>query len=59
MRLVLCLGDDSELAYISLDGLKFWARKNLDRVLHQLKCRISSRFLWIDAICIDQTNESE
>lgn len=45
---------------IQLNGLSFNVGKNLEEALRQLRPRVGeSRVLWIDAVCIDQTNTQE
>jgi hypothetical protein len=44
---------------ILLDGLTFTVTQNLHSALHHLRDRIFERVLWIDAICIDQSNKKE
>lgn len=44
---------------ISLGGQTFPVRENLWQALFHLRLEESSRLLWIDAICINQADESE
>jgi hypothetical protein len=44
---------------ISIDGVHFAVRPNLFHCLNELRLQIAIRTLWIDAICIDQTNIEE
>ncbi|KLU89562.1 hypothetical protein MAPG_08533 [Magnaporthiopsis poae ATCC 64411] len=45
---------------IQLNGLPFNVGKNLEEALRQLRPRVGlPRILWIDAVCIDQTNTQE
>lgn len=44
---------------ILLDGLTFTVTQNLHSALRHLRDRIFERVLWIDAICIDQSNMEE
>ncbi|KLU91979.1 hypothetical protein MAPG_10926 [Magnaporthiopsis poae ATCC 64411] len=55
-------GDQSPhtLKPLALNGLAFSVGKNLDAALRQLRPRTGSpRIMWIDAVCIDQTNDQE
>ncbi|KAF8847081.1 HET-domain-containing protein [Acephala macrosclerotiorum] len=52
-------GDPNELKDILLDGIKFRVTINLHAALNGLRCKNESRTLWIDAICIDQSNMRE
>jgi len=45
--------------WITLDGRRFWARKNLSRFLEYARRTRLSHWLWIDALCIDQANTRE
>jgi hypothetical protein len=44
---------------ISLDGIAFSVRKNLWSALYHLRQKKISRIMWIDALCIDQSNVLE
>lgn len=44
---------------ISLDGKDFLVTKNLQAALRQIRHQDEERVVWIDAICIDQTNIPE
>ncbi|KAF2120291.1 heterokaryon incompatibility protein-domain-containing protein [Lophiotrema nucula] len=44
---------------VTIDGKLMLVTTNLFRALQHLRCRNRDRILWIDAICIDQTNEKE
>ena len=52
-------GDPGITAAITVGGEEFLATKNLFDFLHSLRSPIADRFLWVDAICIDQTSEKE
>ncbi|KAF2167615.1 hypothetical protein M409DRAFT_54199 [Zasmidium cellare ATCC 36951] len=55
-------GSPPESHSIFLNGHRFPVRKNLWRFLHQARSRACSTLagsLWIDAICIDQSNDQE
>ncbi|KAF2832470.1 HET-domain-containing protein, partial [Ophiobolus disseminans] len=47
--------------WIFLNGRRFWIRENLWHFLRSArqKFHIRSEWLWIDALCIDQTNNDE
>ncbi|CAD6446784.1 578f0b2b-25d2-4097-b477-61c62db8bc09-CDS [Sclerotinia trifoliorum] len=45
--------------FILVNSCKFQIRKNLYDVLIQLRFVDKDRYLWIDALCIDQTNHLE
>lgn len=47
-------GDANLRRYISLDGRKFLVTRNLDIALRHLRYVHDERFLWIDALCINQ-----
>lgn len=44
---------------IVLDGVRFKVRRNLWCFLHQVRARGAGELLWIDALCIDQSNVLE
>jgi Heterokaryon incompatibility protein (HET) len=52
-------GDPNLTLSITLDGKSFQVTKNLAEALQCLTPTEESRFLWIDAICINQTDDSE
>jgi Heterokaryon incompatibility protein (HET) len=52
-------GDSSVTLPITLDGKPFYVTINLAEALHCLAPPEKSRFLWIDAICINQSDSSE
>jgi hypothetical protein len=52
-------GDSSLNSMIVLDGFPFLITKNLAAALQQLRLPFGERSVWIDAICIDQTNGAE
>jgi hypothetical protein len=41
------------------DGYCLWTTANVDVMLRHLRKAYDSRNLWIDALCIDQTDDSE
>jgi hypothetical protein len=52
-------GDGSITTSISVDEKMFQVRKNLESALRHLRQVKECRILWIDAICIDQSNLQE
>jgi hypothetical protein len=52
-------GDASNKRHITLDGFDVEVTENLAVALRSLRQRESARTLWIDAICINQTDNSE
>jgi hypothetical protein len=52
-------GDPNITLPITLDGKSFQVTKNLAEALQCLTVTDESRFLWVDAICINQTDDSE
>ncbi|KAH6673508.1 heterokaryon incompatibility protein-domain-containing protein [Halenospora varia] len=54
-----CWGDSAEAEHIELDGMEFMVRRNLFEYLKQRRESAASVMLWIDAICIDQSNIAE
>ncbi|KIW07671.1 uncharacterized protein PV09_01611 [Verruconis gallopava] len=52
-------GDPRIRAWIECDGKKLGVTPNLVDCLHQLRRRNESRFLWADAICINQEDLEE
>ena len=52
-------GDPNIVYYISLEGCQFGVASNLLSALLHLRQRDKPRILWIDAVCIDQTNSDE
>lgn len=44
---------------IILDGKRFWITDNLHSALQCLRLRDRDRYLWIDAICINQADKEE
>ncbi|QDS73470.1 hypothetical protein FKW77_008990 [Venturia effusa] len=44
---------------IALNGLSFHVRQNLWNFLHVAEYKYPNRWMWIDAICIDQDNMTE
>ncbi|KAK4122980.1 heterokaryon incompatibility, partial [Parathielavia appendiculata] len=49
-------GNDEALEHIILNGRRFRVRSNLWSCLY---CEPGRRYLWVDAICIDQSNHAE
>lgn len=41
------------------DGTRVWVTKNLDSALRRLRERHDARWLWADAVCINQENNDE
>lgn len=52
-------GDDRKLAEILLDGQPFRVTRNCDLALRRVRQRDYAASVWIDAICIDQSNDIE
>lgn len=52
-------GSTAEGTFITLNGNHFWVRKNLWEFLRCARLKRRDECLWIDAICIDQSNNSE
>lgn len=52
-------GDPHSKAFIEFESLPFPITANLYSALQQLRPISAPRYLWIDALCIDQTNVSE
>jgi len=52
-------GNCSSKGQIRLDGENFLVTSNMEAVLRRLRHRENARSLWLDAICIDQTNLEE
>jgi len=52
-------GDATITESITLDGHAFQVTRNLAAVLRRLRGRTRKRYLWVDAICINQTDISE
>lgn len=52
-------GDPSNQKSICLNGSKFKVRVNLSNALTHIRSEHERRFLWVDAICIDQSNLEE
>lgn len=44
---------------ITLNGVPFWVSRSLHQVILRLRRRDGPRVVWIDALCIDQSNLSE
>lgn len=52
-------GDDQSKRAISVDGVMIKPMKNLFDALQHLRCVTQDRDLWVDAICINQTDDNE
>jgi len=52
-------GDSSECCSIFLNAVPFPVTRNCERALKRARERPSRAFVWIDAICIDQSNDAE
>jgi hypothetical protein len=52
-------GDLKGKATIRINGRIFRVGKNLSSFLHHARRTLSSTYLWIDALCIDQSNTKE
>lgn len=52
-------GDPEDPFVIMINGKIFWVRRNLHDFLAIARETISRTYLWIDALCIDQSNTSE
>jgi len=52
-------GDASDTSPIVLNGNSYRVRKNLELGLRHLRSENFSRALWVDALCINQKNNSE
>jgi len=52
-------GNQNETRPIYLDELEFSVTVNLHAALSHLRDRFIERFIWVDAICIDQSNLKE
>ncbi|KAI5364716.1 Putative heterokaryon incompatibility [Septoria linicola] len=52
-------GDQQHTTAIQVNGFLFQAAKNLEEALRRLRHPERQRILWIDAICIDQTDNEE
>ncbi|KAL2201635.1 heterokaryon incompatibility protein [Sarocladium strictum] len=52
-------GDQKDPLTIDIDGCPISVGRNLFSALHALRYRSQSRFLWIDALCINQKNDPE
>lgn len=57
--LLYCWGDASITQNIEVEGYRFPVTTNLFAALNSLRLEDSPRILWIDAICIDQSNIAE
>ncbi|KAG4427535.1 hypothetical protein IFR05_016982 [Cadophora sp. M221] len=54
-----CWGDSTDTWPIYLDDQVMSIRTNLAQALRRYRFQSGSRFVWADAICIDQSNSSE
>ncbi|KAH6677846.1 heterokaryon incompatibility protein-domain-containing protein [Plectosphaerella plurivora] len=52
-------GDSSMTRSIRLDGAHFEVTSNLYGALHNLRRQTEDRYLWVDAVCIDQNNTNK
>jgi serine/threonine protein kinase len=52
-------GDPCDVVQILLNGKFFSITRNLHRALQAIQCRLHDKLLWVDAICINQTNVQE
>ncbi|KAI1166695.1 heterokaryon incompatibility protein-domain-containing protein [Nemania serpens] len=52
-------GPDFKAATVNIDGKKLSITFNLNLILQDLRSLEVDRILWVDAICIDQSNEVE
>ncbi|KAK0839499.1 hypothetical protein LTR03_011212 [Friedmanniomyces endolithicus] len=54
-----CWGFFADMVEIQCNGRAFFATRNLRRALQQLRLPDQSRRLWVDAICINQSDVTE
>ncbi|KAF2501370.1 HET-domain-containing protein, partial [Lophium mytilinum] len=52
-------GDPTRLTTVSLLGVPFRITKSLESALRRLRNPTKTRTLWVDAICINQSNDTE
>ncbi|KAH8585863.1 heterokaryon incompatibility protein-domain-containing protein, partial [Bisporella sp. PMI_857] len=52
-------GNKRKAATITVDGITMGVTLNAYKALQQIRSKDGSRYLWIDAICIDQDNTQE
>ena len=52
-------GDKEDLSMITVNNEPFYITKNLECALRHLRYTECLRFLWIDAICINQRDDDE
>jgi hypothetical protein len=52
-------GDYNDRASLMIDGYAVEIHASLFNAIHTLRCSTSERLIWADAICIDQSNNSE
>jgi hypothetical protein len=54
-----CWGTVQDTQWMTCDGRLIQITKNVDVMLRHLRKTVSSRILWVDAICINQTDDAE
>jgi hypothetical protein len=52
-------GNSTEVMPISINGCMVHIRSNLYSALRHLRCQKNIRILWVDAVCIDQNDNTE
>ena len=52
-------GKANDLKPITVNGFSFWVTKNLSDALQHLHFKDIAPAIWIDSICIDQSNDTE
>jgi hypothetical protein len=52
-------GVETASEWIRADGKALAVRPNLAGVLNQLRWKVQPRYMWIDAVCVNQTNLQE
>jgi len=52
-------GDPKDVEEITISGLEIKVTRNLHTALRRLRDHYFERFLWVDAVCIDQGNKDE
>ena len=52
-------GEETATFQIEVDGNAFWIRPNLFAFLRHAQAHLRNTYLWIDAICVDQSNIEE
>ncbi|RYO26519.1 hypothetical protein AA0111_g7911 [Alternaria arborescens] len=58
-NITICNGDNGDAKDRSNDRRRVTVRKNCANVLRQLAHFKTAKYYWVDAICIDQTNDTE